>query len=211
MTNDNRYDVSSLTEVQFEPGSNDRVLKNRLGIMSPEPMDMLEAQSLQQTMDNAIRQFSETHRFTAADICGLHRTWLGEIYDWAGNYRQVNISKGAFPFAAAAQVPTLMAQYERDVLASYTPCVFPDHTSLVAALAITHVELVLVHPFREGNGRIARVLSVLMALQARLPLLNFVSITGSKRQDYFAAVQAGLDRNYSPMERLFAEIIEQSL
>ena len=71
MTNDSRYDVSGLTEAQFEPGSNDRVLKNRLGIMSPEPMDMLEAQSLQQTMDNAIRQFSETPHFTAADIYGL--------------------------------------------------------------------------------------------------------------------------------------------
>ena len=71
VTNDNRYDVSGLTEAQFEPGSNDWVLKNRLGIMSPEPMDMLEAQSLQQTMDNAIRQFSETYRFTAADIYGL--------------------------------------------------------------------------------------------------------------------------------------------
>ncbi|TAK86063.1 MAG: hypothetical protein EPO20_09750 [Betaproteobacteria bacterium] len=33
-----------------------------------------------------------------------------------------------------------------------------------SALAETHVELVLIHPFREGNGRIARALSTLMAL-----------------------------------------------
>ncbi len=75
----------------------------------------------------------------------------------------------------------------------------------------THVELVLIHRFREANGRLTRVLSILMALQAGLPLLDFSSISEEKKQEYFAAVQAGLDKNYSPMERLFAEIIERSL
>lgn len=65
--------------------------------------------------------------------------------------------------------------------------------------------------FREGNGRTARVLSILMALQAGLPLLDFSSIAEEKKQEYFSAVQAGLDKNYAPMERLFAEIIERSL
>ena len=35
--------------------------------------------------------------------------------------------------------------------------------------------------------------------------------SGLDGQDYFAAVQAGLDKNYVPMEQLFAEIIERSL
>ncbi len=65
--------------------------------------------------------------------------------------------------------------------------------------------------FRDGNGRAARVLSILMALQAGLPLLDFSLIAEKKKQEYFAAVQAGLDKNYKPMERLFAEIIERSL
>ncbi len=82
---------------------------------------------------------------------------------------------------------------------------------VVHALAETHVELVLIHPFREGNGRVARVLSTLMALQAGLPLLDFGSISGEKKEAYFAAVQAGLDKNYKPMEQLIAEIIERSV
>jgi cell filamentation protein len=73
------------------------------------------------------------------------------------------------------------------------------------------VELVLIHPFREGNGRLARILSTLMALQAGLPLLDFSLITGERKETYFAAVQAGLDKNYKPMEQLFTEIIERSL
>ena len=104
-----------------------------------------------------------------------------------------------------------MAEFETDVLARYTPCNFKDRSAIAHALAETHVELVLIHPFREGNGRAARVLSILMALQAGLPLLDFSSIAEEKKQGYFAAVRAGLDKNYALMERLFAEIIERSL
>ena len=56
-----------------------------------------------------------------------------------------------------------------------------------------------------------RVLSTLMALQAGLPLLDFSLIAGEDKESYFAAVRAGLDRNYRPMERIFAEVIERSV
>ncbi len=38
----NRYDTSALPEAQFEPGSRDRVLKNKLGIKSKRLMDKVE-------------------------------------------------------------------------------------------------------------------------------------------------------------------------
>ena len=104
-----------------------------------------------------------------------------------------------------------MDEFERGVLARYTPCNFKERADVTHALAETHVELVLIHPFREGNGRMARILSILMALQAGLPLLNFSTIAEEKKQEYFAAVQAGIVKNYEPMVRLFAEIIERSL
>ena len=44
-----------------------------------------------------------------------------------------------------------------------------------------------------------------------MPLLDFGLIAGERKEMYFAAVQAGLDKNYKPMEKLFAEIIERSL
>lgn len=73
------------------------------------------------------------------------------------------------------------------------------------------MEMVLIHPFREGNGRIARLLSVLMALQAGLPPLDFSDLQGEKREEYFAAVRAGMDRDYQPMEKIFAEIIDRTM
>ena len=61
------------------------------------------------------------------------------------------------------------------------------------------------------GGHTSRVVSILMTLQAGLPLLDFSVIAEGEKHAYFAAVQAGLDKNYQPMERLFAEIIERSL
>lgn len=211
MTADDRYDVSGLPEAQFEPGSNGLVLKNRLGITSKQDMDDTEAEALEKTMEAVVRKYGETHRFTTADLREWHGTWLGGLYEWAGQYRQVNVSKDEFPFAAAAHIPALVEQFEQGALRRCTPCNFADRAAVIRAMAEAHVELVLIHPFREGNGRLARMLSTLMALQAGLPLLDFSLIAGTKKKEYFAAVQAGLEKNYAPMERLFAEIIEKSL
>lgn len=212
MKKDGRYDVSGLPEAQFEPGSNEQVLRNRLGIKASKEMDDAEARALEKTMVELVGRYDAQHRFTATDLREMHKYWLGEIYEWAGEYRQVNVSKGKFLFASVARVPDLMVEFERSVLVRYTPCNFIDRSAIARALAESHVELVLIHPFREGNGRLARILSILMALQAGLPLLNFSAIAEEeKKQEYFSAVQAGLDKNYAPMERLFSEVIERSL
>lgn len=50
MKKDDQYDVSGLTEAQFEPGSNDQVLKNRLGITLPQGMDDAEPCALGKTL-----------------------------------------------------------------------------------------------------------------------------------------------------------------
>jgi cell filamentation protein len=211
MSPENRYDVSGLSEAQFEPGSDGLVLKNLRGIKSPAEMDVAEANALIDAVDRLVRSYDEEHRFSANDICEFHRVWLGGIYAWAGEYRQVNVSKGEFMFAAAGRVSALMSEFERDALSRCTPCRFAARDEVVRALAEVHVELVLIHPFREGNGRISRVLSTLMALQAGLPLLDFSLIADEKKENYFAAVRAGLGRDYRPMERIFAEVIERSV
>ena len=166
-------------------------------------MDRVEQRSLFQTTEWALSAFTADHRFSSDDIQLIHRKWLGHIYSWAGEYRQVNVSKGGFMFAAAAQVPRLMAEFEAEHLTrSASPRTTPADKLL--ALAQTHAELLLIHPFREGNGRLARLLATLMALQAGFRQPAFESLLGHHRVEYFAAVRAGLDRNYEPMRRLFA-------
>lgn len=205
-----RYETRHLAEVRFEPGSRRRVLKNLLGIKTKREMDRAEALALARATDAAIRSYDSGHRFTADDIRSLHKIWLGEIYEWAGNYRQVNVSKGGFPFAAASRIPVLMQVFETGPLSRHTPCNYRNTEQISAALAETHAELMLIHPFREGSGRIGRVLATLMALQAGLPLLDFSAIRGGMKRRYFAAVRAGLDRNYRPMQEILAEVIAKS-
>lgn len=205
-----RYATDGLIETQFQNGSNGRVLKNLSGINRKRVMDAHEATHLFEATVWAIQNYSADHRFTAQDINDLHRQWLGTIYPWAGQHRQVNISKGGFNFAMAAQVTRLMAEFERDVLDRYTPCNFDSREEVIEALAITHCELVLIHPYREGNGRTSRLLATLMALQAGLPLLDFSGITGKEKQAYFQAVQLSMGRNYEPMKNVFRKVIARS-
>ena len=109
------------------------------------------------------------------------------------------------------KIPKLMTELEKGALTRRTPCHSASTEHLAAALAEVHVELVLIHPFREGNGRVARLLAVLMGLQAGLPALYFDNLSGRKRQQYFAAVQAGLVQDYEPMAKLFTAVIERTL
>jgi len=202
-----RYDISDLPEAQGEPGSRGRVLRNKLGIKSKREMDEAESVALKTAIDKLVYMYDDKHSFIAEDIRTMHKVWLGDIYEWAGEYRQVNLSKGDFHFATSLHIPKLMEDFDKVFLHKHTPCNFKSPELIVTALAEVHVELVLIHPFREGNGRTARILSTLMAFQAGLPMLNFKDITGGKRKQYFAAINSGMDRDYRPMEKLFEKII----
>jgi len=147
-----RYDTSTLIEDQYEPGSNDTVLKNLLGIIDPEEMGIAETAELWLVQEKLISEVSSDQSFTAQYLCDMHRQWLGRIYSWAGIPRSVNLSKGNFDFAMARVVPTLLDEFERKQLRKYTPCLFTNRDDVAHALAEVHVELMLIHPFWEGAG-----------------------------------------------------------
>ena len=211
MTKANRYDVSGLTEAQYQRGSHGRVLRNLLGITGKRLMDETEAREQKRALKEILSFYTREHRFKAEDICRMHKIWLGGIYEWAGQYRRVNLIKGNFPFAAAARIPDLMVAFEKGPLRQFTPCLFVTRTEVAHALAVVHTELVLIHPFREGNGRVARMLVIVMAAQAGLPPLDFGLLKGRKKQEYFSAVQAGMNYDYAPMEKIFSSVIEKTL
>ncbi len=58
-----RYDTSGMIEAQFEPGSNDTVLKNLLRINTVEDMNEAEALDLRQAQDKLIKTYGKSHRF----------------------------------------------------------------------------------------------------------------------------------------------------
>lgn len=206
-----KYETSGLIDAQYESGSHGRVLKNLLGITKKREMDKREYQEQVRTLENLIKIYGMNHVFKEKDICRMHMIWLGRTYSWAGQYRQVNMTKGDFTFAASHVISLLMRELEKGPLKEFTPCQFTNPKEIVHALAVVHTELVLIHPFREGNGRLARLVAILMGLQAQLPPLDFGGLTGKKREEYFAAVRAGLSKNYTPMEKIFNSIIKRTL
>lgn len=205
----NRYQATG-REAEFEPGSRGRVLHNLLGIKRVGDMNLAETQALEIVQDTVLDQFGPDHRFTAHDICALHQLWLGDIYPWAGEYRSVNIGKGGFQFAHAPLIPGLMRDLERGALRSHTPCAGVDDAAIANALTVVHAELILIHPFREGNGRLARLLALLMGFQAGLPALDFSPMSGRGRQAYIGAIHAALGHHYSPLAGIFGKAIERS-
>lgn len=205
-----RYEAAG-PEAEFEPGSRGGVLRNLLGIVRARDMAEAESQALELAQAAALEQYRSDHRFAAKDICDLHRLWLGPIYPWAGRYRTINIGKGGFQFAHAPLIPRLMKELERGPLRKHTPCRPREKTIVAAGLAEVHAELILIHPFRDGNGRLARLVALLMALQADLPPLDFSPIAGPGKRAYIAAIHAAMSADYQPLKRLFLKVIDRSL
>ncbi len=208
-----RYTVQSNED--FEPNSHDTVLKNYLGIKTANKIEVAEKQELERAELELIQIFDENHQFTAKDICNIHYIWLGNIYPFAGLYRNVTLSKGNFLFASPLRIPQLMTELENKYFSKYTPCHFTNINDLSFAIGIIHVELILIHPFRDGNGRTARLLADLMALQAKKPPINyslFDQIDNSRGfTQYIEAIHEGLNGNYEPIQMLFKKLIEQSI
>ena len=155
----NRYTVQG-AQGEFQPGSNDLVLANKLGIHSVEEMNELELYLLQQLYEEVL----------------------------------------------LAQIPRLLADFERSCLARWTPCHGMDTDPLAEAMAITHVEFILIHPFREGNGRLSRLLADVMAVQSGRGPLDY-SAWNAHKAAYIQAIHQGVEMNYAPMKQLFVQAL----
>lgn len=179
----------------------DDVLANRLGLTDQDDVDAAELILLQQLYEAVLIDALPDRTLSVADLSTWHRRWLGNLYEWAGALRTVNVSKGGFMFANAALIERLLAEFERDCLARYTPCGGLDDAALADAIAFVHVELILIHPFREGNGRLSRLLADVMAVQNGRDPLDYGG-WDANRETYFAAIRSGQGRDYAPMKKI---------
>lgn len=77
MKTSDRYDTTGLDENEFEPGSGGTVLKNLRGIVTVTAMEQAETVALLDTTEAMFDRFDQDHCFLAADLCDMHREWLG--------------------------------------------------------------------------------------------------------------------------------------
>jgi len=192
-----KYDIGG-SQGRYQPGSNDSVLENKLGITEPADRDEAELVLLEKLYEAVLLDSLPDGKITVAQIKIWHHRWLGNLYDWAADERSVNMSKGEFQFAASRQIPQLLSKFEQKYLDNYSPCTGFSSEQLIEAIAVVHVEFILIHPFRDGNGRISRLLADVMAVQAEYLPLDYSSWDQNKAE-YFAAIGQGMSMNYQPM------------
>lgn len=82
---------------------------------------------------------------TTRGLQQIHAYLFGGLYDFAGQIREVNISKGNFRFANCLYLKEALAAIEK----------MPEAT--FEDIIAKYVEMNIAHPFREGNGRATRI------------------------------------------------------
>ncbi len=105
-----------------------------------------------------------------------------------------------------------MEVLEKGLLNDYTPCRLAPLLEVAQQIAEVHAELLLIHPFRDGNGRLARWLAGLMAQQAGYPspMMRFSGRNSLvERERYLNAVQQGYLQNYDALTDFFRKTIER--
>ncbi|MFW5770526.1 MAG: Fic family protein [Spirochaetota bacterium] len=119
-----------------------------------------------------------------ADILKLHKLFYRKIDEEnAGTYRksQVFISGSHYPLPQPEKVPVLMKNYVKSI-ENYRVSEHP-----VIAAARVHLDFVFVHPFVDGNGRVARLLMNLVLLQEGY---NIAIIPPVLRGEYVSSIEA---------------------
>lgn len=104
----------------------------------------------------------------------IHKYLFDSIYDFAGNIREVNISKGSFRFASFI--------YLKDILNKID--MMPEDT--FDKIIEKYVEMNIAHPFREGNGRSMRLwLDVIL----KKNLDKVIDWSKVKKEEYLLAME----------------------
>ncbi|MGA0556236.1 Fic/DOC family protein [Larkinella sp. VNQ87] len=185
-------------------------LPNRLGLVAAEEITLSEFEGFLRAEIQLTQELTSRTRFTGRYIQKIHQLALGHLYTFAGKWRTVNLSKGGFVFAAAQFLPDSMNLFEKSVLKKL-PNRYADTEQLIDDIAVVHAELLFIHPFREGNGRTARLLANLMCRKQGLSALHWEKIEpnpGAKIPfgDYIQAVQQATGQNYKPMKHIIRAI-----
>ncbi len=83
---------------------------------------------------------------TYESLAAIHKYLFDEIYDFAGEIREVNLSKGNFRFTPAMYLEAALQSIDK----------MPQST--FDEIIEKYVEMNVAHPFRDGNGRVGRLI-----------------------------------------------------
>ncbi|MGV1016503.1 MAG: Fic/DOC family protein [Fluviibacter phosphoraccumulans] len=190
-----RYDGSDFYCI---PGS--EVLRNLANLPTQTALDAFEADVTAIRIMEAI-ETPITGNYDLPHLCRMHQHVFQDVYDWAGQLRMVDISKGDSRFANFGLIESylggVLAQIERqDFLRGLGP------EDFVEKLAFIMSEINAAHPFREGNGRVQRLFCAQLAEQAGY----FIDFDLAAKDDILKAMIAAFQGNETPLRAMLADI-----
>ncbi|WP_210516845.1 Fic/DOC family protein [Hymenobacter terricola] len=175
---------------------------NLLGLTDRRLLDEAEAEGVIRA-ENFLYDLPEETDFTVALLLDLHRAAFERVYGWAGQYRRSNPNVGSFLPPSFQQVPTLLYQFADEV--QHRQQLVRTEAELAALLAYAHHRFVAIHPFTNGNGRTARLLTNFLAFRyGYQELALYQRVAGADREAYLTAIKAGNSGDYRELEKLIS-------
>ena len=197
--NSNAIENSTLTLEETE-----RILFEQHLARDISVRELFEAKNLSRVMEHK-RSRAAIGELDRDLILNLHRMLLDGIYDGiAGRYRQAGEYVRVGPHIAPApeHVELMM---EQNTIAHNADL----ESWFLDKIARFHLEFESIHPFRDGNGRIGRVLINFQLLQLGLP--RVILRNSEKRHYYRAFVEYERRESTRPMERILVLALLESL
>lgn len=152
------------------------MLENKLGISNHIELAKVE-EKLSKQKAKELFETGKIDQFEVGTFRGLadiHHYLFEEIYDFAGELREVNISKGNFRFA-----PVLYLKAALEKIDSLPQGTFDE-------IVQKYVEKNIAHPFREGNGRAMRIWLAVILKQEQKVIVDWSKI---KKGAYLSAME----------------------
>ena len=151
-------------------------LKNKLGITNSvqlaEAEEKISKEKAALLFDTRLIDTFEVGTFKG--LSDIHRYLFEDIYDFAGKIRTENIAKGAFRFASVMYLEEALEKISN----------MPQST--FEEIIEKYVEMNVAHPFREGNGRSARIwLDAILKKEIN----KVVDWSKANKQDYLFAME----------------------
>ncbi|MCM1223264.1 MAG: Fic family protein, partial [Lachnospiraceae bacterium] len=111
---------------------------------------------------------------TVSGLQAIHHALFDELYDFAGQIRKLNISKGGFRFANSLYLIPALEAIEK----------MPEET--FEQVIAKYVEMNIAHPFMEGNGRATRIWLDMMLRRSLGKVVDWRKIS---KEDYMSAME----------------------
>jgi cell filamentation protein len=183
---------------------------NKLGITNTEELHELERELLEEAYQVFYQELDEDTLFDEAYFKALHRRTFEGLYEWAGDYRQFNMSKGTSRFCLGAYVASSSHKFFTELeKVNYLKKFDRSKVEFARQLAHFKCELIALHPFCELNGRITRLFFDMIALSNDY---SYIDYSGVKPETYInASIECVQLADSNSMELIIANGLKANL